>query len=121
VQIKELFHQGRPLISFEFFPPRTPEGEASLLRTIDALRPLRPSFVSVTRTGGKPREAPVAIVERIKGLGIEGAVHVTAIEASRDDIAEPTRPKRWVMTIGSATRRTLGKDHRLSHGTPARP
>jgi methylenetetrahydrofolate reductase (NADPH) len=87
VQIKELFRQGRPLISFEFFPPRTPEGEASLLRTIDTLRPLRPSFVSVTRTGGKPREAPVAIVERIKALGIEGAVHVTAIEASRDDIA----------------------------------
>jgi len=87
VQIKELFHQGHPLISFGFFPPRTPEGEASLLRTIDALRPLRPSFVSVTRTGGRPREAPVAIVERVKGLGIEGAVHVTAIEASRDEIA----------------------------------
>ena len=87
MQIKQLFQPGRPLVSFEFFPPRTPEGEASLLRTIDALRPLRPSFVSVTRTGGKPREAPVEIVERVKRLGIEGAVHVTAIEASRDDIA----------------------------------
>src|SRR5262249_25127398 len=79
--------RGRPLVSFEFFPPRTPEGEASLLRTLEALRPLAPSFVSVTRTGGKPREAPVEIVERIKQLGIEGAVHVTAIEASREEIA----------------------------------
>jgi methylenetetrahydrofolate reductase (NADH) len=87
VQIKELFGRGRPLISFEFFPPRTPEGEAALLRTIDALRPLGPAFVSVTRTGGKPREAPVEIVERVKRLGIEGAAHVTALEASRDDIA----------------------------------
>ena len=87
MQIKELFGRGRPLISFEFFPPKTPAGEASLLRTIDALRPLEPSFVSVTRTGGKPREAPVEIVERIKRLGIEAAAHVTAIEASRDDIA----------------------------------
>jgi len=87
VQIKDLFGQGRPLISFEFFPPRTPAGEESLLRTIDALRPLAPAFVSVTRTGGKPREAPVEIVERIRRLGIEAAAHVTAIEASRDDIA----------------------------------
>jgi methylenetetrahydrofolate reductase (NADPH) len=87
VQIKELFGRGRPVISFEFFPPRTPEGEAALLRTIDALRPLEPAFVSVTRTGGKPREAPVEIVDRVKRLGIEGAVHVTAIEASRDEIA----------------------------------
>jgi len=68
-----MFRQGRPLISFEFFPPRTPEGEASLLRTIDTLRPLRPSFVSVTRTGGKPREAPVAIVERVKALEKKGS------------------------------------------------
>ncbi len=87
MQIKALFGRGRPLVSFEFFPPRTPEGDAALLRTIDALRPLEPSFVSVTRTGGKPREAPVEIVGRIKRLGIEGAVHVTAIEASRDEIA----------------------------------
>jgi methylenetetrahydrofolate reductase (NADPH) len=87
VQIKDLFGRGRPLISFEFFPPRTPQGEAALLRTIDALRPLEPAFVSVTRTGGKPREAPVEIVERIKRLGLEGAVHVTAIEASREEIA----------------------------------
>jgi methylenetetrahydrofolate reductase (NADPH) len=87
VRITELFGRDRPLISFEFFPPRTPEGEASLLRTIDHLRTLEPAFVSVTRTGGKPREAPVEIVERVKRLGIEGAVHVTAIEASREDIA----------------------------------
>jgi methylenetetrahydrofolate reductase (NADPH) len=87
VQIKELFGRDRPVISFEFFPPRTAEGEVSLLRTLEALRPLAPSFISVTRTGGKPREAPVEIVERIKRLGIEGAVHVTAIEASREEIA----------------------------------
>jgi methylenetetrahydrofolate reductase (NADPH) len=87
VRIKQLLQPGRPLVSFEFFPPRTQEGEAALLRTIDALRPLRPAFVSVTRTGGKPRTAPVEIAERIRGLGIEAAVHVTAIEASREEMA----------------------------------
>jgi methylenetetrahydrofolate reductase (NADH) len=87
VRISQLFGRGRPVISFEFFPPKTPEGEAALVRTIDALRPLGPAFVSVTRTGGKPREAPVEIVRRIRALGIEGAAHVTAIEATRDEIA----------------------------------
>jgi methylenetetrahydrofolate reductase (NADPH) len=87
VQIKELFRPGRPLVSFEFFPPRTPEGEAALLRTIDALRALGPAFVSVTRTGGKPREAPLELALHIKRLGIEGAAHVTAIEAGRDEMA----------------------------------
>jgi methylenetetrahydrofolate reductase (NADPH) len=87
VKIGELLRRGRPLISFEFFPPKTAEGEAQLLRTIDALRPLGPAFVSVTRTGGKPREAPVEIVTRIRALGIEGAAHVTCIEASREELA----------------------------------
>jgi len=86
VRISELFGRGRPLISFEFFPPRTAEGEAQLIRTIEALRPLAPAFVSVTRTGGKPREAPVEIVTRIRRLGIEGAAHVTCIEASRAEL-----------------------------------
>src|SRR5262245_39110508 len=87
MKIRDLLGRGAPLISFEFFPPRTPEGEASLMRTIEALRPLRPSFVSVTRTGGKPREATIELVARIRALGIEGAAHVTAIEATRDEIA----------------------------------
>jgi len=86
VKITELLARGRPLISFEFFPPKTPEGEAALMRTIAALGPLEPAFVSVTRTGGKPREATVELVARIRALGIEAAAHVTGIEARRDEI-----------------------------------
>ena len=41
MKISQLLAGGRPSISFEFFPPKTPEGEASLMRTIDALRPLQ--------------------------------------------------------------------------------
>jgi methylenetetrahydrofolate reductase (NADPH) len=87
VKISQLLGRARPTVSFEFFPPKTPEGEAGLMRTIDALRPLGPSFVSVTRTGGKPREATIDLVARIEALGIPGAAHITAIEATRDDIA----------------------------------
>jgi len=86
VKITELLARGRPLISFEFFPPKTAEGEAALMRTIAALGPLEPAFVSVTRTGGKPREATVELVARIRALGIEAAAHVTGIEARRDEI-----------------------------------
>ncbi|HSV05989.1 MAG TPA: methylenetetrahydrofolate reductase [Candidatus Binatus sp.] len=87
MKISELYGRGGPVISFEFFPPATPAGEATLVRTIEALKPLRPGFVSVTRTGTKPREAPVELVTRIRALGIEGAAHVTCIEATREEIA----------------------------------
>jgi methylenetetrahydrofolate reductase (NADPH) len=87
MRIDTLYGRGRPIVSFEFFPPATAEGEAALVRTIEALAPLRPDFVSVTRTGGKPREAPVELVARVKALGIEGAVHMTCVRDSPDEIA----------------------------------
>ena len=86
MKICDLPGRGAPLVSFEFFPPRTPEGELALMRTIEALRPLRPAFVSVTRTGFKPREATIELVARIRALGIEAAAHITGIEATRDEI-----------------------------------
>ena len=87
MKISQLYADGRPVISFEFFPPATTEGEVTLMRTIEALRPLGPGFITVTRTGTKPREAPVELVTRIRALGLEGAAHVTCIEASRDELA----------------------------------
>src|SRR2546427_2238379 len=53
---RSLYARGRPVISFEFFPPATAAGEKALMRTIDALRPLGPGFITVTRTGTKPRD-----------------------------------------------------------------
>ena len=91
MKISQLYADGRPVISFEFFPPATAEGEAALMRTIEALRPLGPGFITVTRTGTKPREAPVELVTRIRALGLEGAAHVTAIEASRAEISAHCR------------------------------
>jgi methylenetetrahydrofolate reductase (NADPH) len=87
MKITDLLARSAPCISFEFFPPATAEGDAALMRTIEALRPLGPAFVSVTRTGNKPREAPVELVTRIRALGIEAAAHVTCIEASRAEMA----------------------------------
>jgi methylenetetrahydrofolate reductase (NADPH) len=89
VKISQLLAERAPTVSFEFFPPKTPEGDAALVRTIDALRSLGPSYVSVTRTGGKPREATIELVARIeRQLGIPAAAHITAIEATPVEIDE---------------------------------
>ena len=87
MRVETLYGGPRPVVSFEFFPPVTAEGETSLMKTIDALRPLAPAFVSITRTGVKPREAPVELAMRIKALGIEGAAHMTCVRDTRDEIA----------------------------------
>jgi methylenetetrahydrofolate reductase (NADPH) len=80
----------RPVISFEFFPTRTPEGERTLLeKTIPALGQLRPDFCSVTYgAGGSTREKTLTIVDRIqREHGLTAMAHMTCVNATRDDTA----------------------------------
>jgi methylenetetrahydrofolate reductase (NADPH) len=66
--IRELLASGERSFSFEFFPPKTPDGERHLWQAIRELEPLRPTFVSVTYgAGGSTRETTVRITERIAG------------------------------------------------------
>ena len=61
------FDAGPPRISFEFFPPKTPEMEERLWDAVKRLEPLRPRFVSVTYgAGGSTRERTHATVRRIR-------------------------------------------------------
>ena len=82
--------QGRrpPLVSFEFFPPKTPEMEAKLWLAIKRLEPLAPRFVSVTYgAGGSTRERTHATVARIRGeTPLEPAAHLTCVGATRAEI-----------------------------------
>jgi methylenetetrahydrofolate reductase (NADPH) len=77
-----------PLVSFEFFPPKTPDMEAKLWLAIKRLEPLAPRFVSVTYgAGGSTRERTHATVARIRGeTPLEPAAHLTCIGASRAEI-----------------------------------
>jgi methylenetetrahydrofolate reductase (NADPH) len=77
-----------PLFSFEFFPPKTPDGEQSLWAAMADLKELRPSFVSVTYgAGGSTRTKTVEITGRVKAeLGIEAMAHLTCVGASKDEI-----------------------------------
>jgi methylenetetrahydrofolate reductase (NADPH) len=90
MRIADAFGPSRPpTVSFEFFPPKTPEAEARLYETIAQLRPLRPTFVSVTYgAGGSTRRLTVDIVRRIKNdIGLEAMAHLTCVGHSRDEIA----------------------------------
>jgi methylenetetrahydrofolate reductase (NADPH) len=80
----------RPVISFEFFPTKTPEGERTLLeKTIPALGRLTPDFCSVTYgAGGSTREKTLTIVDRIqRDHGLTAMAHMTCVNATREDTA----------------------------------
>ncbi len=77
-------------VSFEFFPPKTPEMETSLWEAARRLEPLGPAFVSVTYgAGGSTRERTHGLVARlVRETAMKPAAHLTCVGASRDEIRE---------------------------------
>jgi methylenetetrahydrofolate reductase (NADPH) len=81
----------RPVISFEFFPPKTEEGDRSLLeKTIPALMRLRPDYCSVTYgAGGSTREKTLGIVDRIqREHGLTAMAHLTCVNSTKEQLRE---------------------------------
>ncbi len=89
MRIKDLLGGAKPVVSFEFFPPKTDDGVEKLYRAVEALKPCRPSFVSVTYgAGGSTRDRTLELVGRIKHeLGIETMAHLTCVGASQTQLA----------------------------------
>jgi methylenetetrahydrofolate reductase (NADPH) len=79
---------GDVAVSFEFFPPKTPAGEASMWDAVKTLEPLNPRFASVTYgAGGTTRDRTHGTVARIQRESrIPAAAHLTCVEASRADV-----------------------------------
>ncbi|MCU0967899.1 MAG: methylenetetrahydrofolate reductase [NAD(P)H] [Rubrivivax sp.] len=80
-------------LSFEFFPPKTPEGADKLAAARRELYALRPQFCSVTYgAGGSTQEGTLQTVQAIIAEGVEGAPHFSCIGASaasiRDKLAQ---------------------------------
>jgi methylenetetrahydrofolate reductase (NADPH) len=90
MRIDELLTSSGPVFSFEFFPPRTPEGVETLLETIEALKPLAPSFVSVTYgAGGATRDGTVEIATRVKREhGLETMAHLSCVGETAQGLVE---------------------------------
>lgn len=88
MKISDLLNTGRKSFSFEFFPPKTDEDAAQLMKTAEALRALEPSYISVTwGAGGSTRRKTLDLVANIKAkLGVETMAHLTCVGASRADI-----------------------------------
>lgn len=76
--IADLYQQSDPVISFEFFPPKTDAGYRSLFRTIQELKALSPGFVSVTMgAGGSTRTKTVDItIEITREIGLVTMCHL---------------------------------------------
>ena len=76
-------------VSFEFFPPKTPEGAGKLRTVRQALYALRPEFCSVTYgAGGSTQQGTFATVGEIIAEGVAAASHFSCIGASRASVRE---------------------------------
>ena len=88
MKIRTRLNPSKPCFSFEFFPPKTPEGEKQLWETLEDLRSLDPGFVSVTYgAGGSTRDRTIELVTHIKErTGIEAMAHLTCVGHTREEI-----------------------------------
>ncbi|MGE5830729.1 MAG: methylenetetrahydrofolate reductase [NAD(P)H] [Micromonosporaceae bacterium] len=86
--IGDLLRSGEPTFSFEFFPPKTEEGERQLWQAIRELESLRPSFVSITYgAGGSTRDTTVAVTERVATeTTLLPMAHLTAVNHSTAEL-----------------------------------
>jgi methylenetetrahydrofolate reductase (NADPH) len=88
MRIEEILDERRPVFSFEFFPPKTEEGEQNLWSALEELKRDEPAFVSVTYgAGGSTRDRTLSIVKRIKSeIGLEAMAHFTCVGAAVEDL-----------------------------------
>ena len=76
-------------VSFEFFPPNTPVGDAKLKDVVQRLGEVKPEFFSVTYgAGGATRDKTLATVSAIAAAGFEAAPHLSCVGSTRENIAE---------------------------------
>ncbi|NPA32775.1 MAG: methylenetetrahydrofolate reductase [NAD(P)H] [Aquificae bacterium] len=90
MKISDILKRGVFSISFEFFPPKSEEGEKQLLETVRKLEPLRPTFVSVTYgAGGSTRDRTKEIVKKIhEETDINVMAHLTCIAHTRQELLD---------------------------------
>src|SRR4051794_15306706 len=91
MRIDELLSRGAPTFSFEFFPPRTPEGEANLYAALRELRELDPAYVSVTYgAGGSTRRKTLDCPRRTREeYGREARAHSPCVGATGARLRQP--------------------------------
>jgi methylenetetrahydrofolate reductase (NADPH) len=88
MKVGDAYGPGKFGLSFELFPPKTPEGEAELYRQLAELMVFRPSYVTCTYgAGGSTRAKTLAIVCEVRRRhGCPVASHLTCVEATVDEL-----------------------------------
>jgi methylenetetrahydrofolate reductase (NADPH) len=81
MRIEQILATGRPCFSFEFFPPKTDEGQRNLEHALGELKKDEPDYVSVTYgAGGSTRDRTVEVTKWIKeDLGLEAMAHLSCV------------------------------------------
>lgn len=86
--VRDLLNGGEHSFSFEFFPPKTDEGESTLWATLRELEALRPTFISVTYgAGGTTRDRTVRLTREIAhDTSMTPVGHLTCVSSTVDDL-----------------------------------
>ena len=90
MRVAEILKQRRPVFSFEFFPPKTDDGQRTLEGTLEVLRDDSPDYVSMTYgAGGTTRNSTVELTRWIKqDLGIEAMAHLSCVGEPSERLLE---------------------------------
>ncbi len=89
MKIIDLYRE-RFVVSFEIFPPKTPQGEEGLRRALNELSGYQPQYISVTYgAGGSTQEKTLELALSLRDAqGILPLVHFTCVGAGRDEIRQ---------------------------------
>ncbi len=93
MKIGDVLKRGVFSVSFEFFPPKSPEGERQLFDTVKTLQRLKPTFVSVTYgAGGSTRDRTRNVVKRIhEKADLTVMAHLTCIAHTEKELTDILR------------------------------
>ncbi|MGJ4748065.1 methylenetetrahydrofolate reductase [NAD(P)H] [Leptospira sp. SA-E8] len=88
-KILEIYKTAKtPVYSFEFFPPKTPEGETKLFEAVEELSKVDPGYITVTYgAGGSTRDKTIRITSELaKKYSLPAAAHFTCVGGNKDEI-----------------------------------
>ncbi len=93
MRLHQLYRSGKPEISIELFPPKTPEGVEKLFETVEQLQRLHPVYFSMTYgAGGSTRNLTIELCDRLKNrTKVETTCHLNIIGQSKADTRENLR------------------------------
>jgi methylenetetrahydrofolate reductase (NADPH) len=88
VSIQDAYENGRFGLSFELFPPKTPESEAMMWRTVDDLMAFEPAMITCTYgAGGSTRGTTLEVIEGVRSrYSVPVASHLTCVGSSVDEL-----------------------------------